>query len=121
MQVRSAFAATSRARTPWSRIARPQAARRAPQLARGPSRHADEQTDAACLWPLPRASQTDEASGVAESSHAAGAKPAKKQKRGNMTGGDWADAHGEAWQKFLQDKLKRCECSNPRPSMSRWR
>ena len=36
-----------------------------------------------------------------------------------MTGDDWADAHGEAWQKFLQDKLKRCECKNPRPSMSR--
>ena len=58
---------------------------------------------------------------MAESSHAAGAKPAKKQKRGNMTGDDWADAHGEAWQKFLQDKLKRCECSDPRPSMSQRR
>ena len=114
-------AAASRAPTPWSRIARPQAARRAPQLARGPSRHADEETDAACLWPLPRASQNDEEAGVAESSHAAGAKPAKKQKRGNMTGDEWADAHGEEWQKFLKEKLKRCECSNPRTSMSQRR
>ena len=75
-------------------------------------------TDAVRLWPLPRASQTDDESGAAASRDDF-RKPAKKQKkRGNMIGGQWADAHGAAWQKFLAEKLKRCECEHPRTSQS---
>ena len=44
--------------------------------------------------------------------------PAKKKKQGNMTGDQWAEAHGAAWQQFLQEKLKKCECTNPRTSLS---
>ena len=44
---------------------------------------------------------------------------AKKQKRGgSMAGGEWAEAHGNAWQNFLEEKLKKCECANPRVSHS---
>ena len=35
-----------------------------------------------------------------------------------MTGDEWAEAHGNAWQKFLEEKLKKCECDNPRVSHS---
>ena len=39
---------------------------RPPQLARGPSRGADGAPDDVRLWPLPRASQTDEEAGADE-------------------------------------------------------
>ena len=35
-----------------------------------------------------------------------------------MTGHEWAAAHGNAWKKFLEEKLKKCECDNPRVSHS---
>ena len=35
-----------------------------------------------------------------------------------MTGGQWAEAHGEAWQQFLSQKLKPCACTHPRVSNS---
>ena len=35
-----------------------------------------------------------------------------------MAGDEWAAAHGNAWQKFLKEKLKKCECENPRVSHS---
>ena len=35
-----------------------------------------------------------------------------------MTGHEWAAAHGNAWQKLLKEKLKKCECENPRVSHS---
>ena len=35
-----------------------------------------------------------------------------------MTGGEWASAHGDAWQKFLKEKLKKCQCDHPRVSHS---
>ena len=42
---------------------------------------------------------------------------AKKQ-RGNFQGKEWRQAHGDAWKKFLQEKLRKCECKNPRVSKS---
>ena len=38
--------------------------------------------------------------------------------RGALTGGEWAAAHGDAWQRFLQEKLKECECTIPTVSHS---
>ena len=35
-----------------------------------------------------------------------------------MVGGQWAAAHGDAWKKFLAEKLKKCECVYPRVSRS---
>ena len=70
------------------------------------------------LWPLPRASQTDEEAGAAASRDDYG-KPAKKQKKyGKLLGDQWAATHGDAWKKFLAEKLKRCECEHPRTSQS---
>ena len=70
------------------------------------------------LWPLPRASQTDEKAGAAASRDDYG-KPAKKQKKyGKLLGDQWAATHGDAWKKFLAEKLKRCECEHPRTSQS---
>ena len=68
-----------------------------------------------------RASQiVDEAGGADDSSNEHRPPPAKKAKRGDgsMTGAAWAAAHGNAWQKFLEEKLKKCECDNPRVSHS---
>ena len=91
---------------------------RPPQLARGPSRGADGAPDDVRLWPLPRASQTDEEAGAAASRDDYG-KPAKKQKKyGKLLGDQWAATHGDAWKKFLAEKLKRCECEHPRTSQS---
>ena len=76
-----------------------------------------EAPDVVLLLLLPRASQTDEESGEREGSSDMRPPPAKKKKQGNnMTGDQWAEAHGAAWQKFLEEKLKRCECKNPRTS-----
>ena len=71
------------------------------------------------LWPLPRASQTDEEA-VADEPRNELQRQGKKQKKeqGNMVGGQWAAAHGDAWKKFLAEKLKRCECEHPRTSQS---
>ena len=88
---------------------------RPPQPARGPSRCAHEVPDAPCRWPLPRASQTDENSGAAASDPPAAK---KRKKRGDMTGGQWAESHGAAWQTFLEQKLIKCECVHPRTSRS---
>ena len=69
------------------------------------------------MWPLPRASQTDDEAGGADGSSDEQRPVAKKQKRGgSMAGGEWAEAHGNAWQNFLEEKLKKCECANPRVS-----
>jgi hypothetical protein len=35
-----------------------------------------------------------------------------------MAGHEWAAAHGSAWQKLMDEKLKTCECTNPRVSQS---
>ena len=35
-----------------------------------------------------------------------------------LTGDEWAERHGGEWQTFLKDKLKKCECANPRVSHS---
>ena len=70
---------------------------------------------------MPRASQiVDEAGGADDSSNEHRPPPEKKAKRGDgsMTGAAWAAAHGNAWQKFLEEKLKKCECDNPRVSHS---
>ena len=71
------------------------------------------------MWPLPRASQTDEDDEAGGADDSRRPPPAKKAKRGgSMTGHEWATAHGNAWQKFLEEKLKKCECDNPRVSHS---
>ena len=68
---------------------------------------------------MPCASQTDDEAGGADGSSEQRPPPAKKQKRrGNMEGNEWVAAHGNAWQKFLKEKLKKCECENPRVSHS---
>ena len=92
---------------------------RPPQLARGPSRGADGAPDDVRLWPLPRASQTDEEAGADEPRNQSKQKGKKQKKeQGNMVGGQWAAAHGDAWKKFLAEKLKRCVCEHPRTSQS---
>ena len=58
---------------------------------------------------MPRASQIDADSDAA-------ARRAKKQK--GLTGGQWAESHGAAWQTFLAEKLVVCECKHPRQSKS---
>ena len=72
--------------------------------------------DAARVRPSPRASQTeDEETSGAESRP----KPAKKKKLSKkklenlLTGDEWAKRHGDEWQTFLQQKLKKCECAHP--------
>ena len=35
-----------------------------------------------------------------------------------MTGDQWAKSHCAAWQTFLEQKLRRCECKHPRTSKS---
>ena len=71
------------------------------------------------MWPLPRASQTDEDDEAGGADDSRRPPPAKKAKRGgSMTGHEWAATHGNAWKKFLEEKLKKCECDNPRVSHS---
>ena len=38
--------------------------------------------------------------------------------KGDMDGTEWAEKYGGAWQRFLAESLKRCECDNPRTSIS---
>ena len=83
---------------------------RPPQLARGPSRGADGAPDDVRLWPLPRASQTDEEAGADEPRNELQHQGKKQKKQGKMLGDQWADAHGNAFQKFLAENLKKCEC-----------
>ena len=74
------------------------------------------------LRPSPRASQTDgedEAAGGSGAADNNGQQQKKKRKtRGNMRGEQWAAAHSQAWQDFLQAKLKKCECMHPVKSYS---
>ena len=91
-----------------------------PQPARSALCCAGEAHDAAHLRPLLRAWQiVDEAGGADDPSNKHRPPPAKKAKRGgSITGHEWAAAHGDAWQKFLEEKLKKCQCDNPRVSHS---
>ena len=68
---------------------------------------------------MPRASQTDEEAGADELRNQVKQKGKKQKKQtGNMVGGQWAAAHGDAWKKFLEEKLIKCECEYPRVSRS---
>ena len=89
-----------------------------PARARPVSSRRREAPDVVLLLLLPRASQAVEKLGERECSSDMRPPPAKKKKQGNMTGDQWAAAHGAAWQQFLQEKLKKCECTNPRTSRS---
>ena len=71
------------------------------------------------MRPAPRASQTDDESAGAGEEHTEQRQPAAKKKRVALTGGEWAAAHGDAWQAFLQEKLKKCECTIPTVSHSK--
>ena len=91
---------------------------RAPKPARSPSRRSDEAPDASRLRPSSRAAQAGPEEIGADATCNEGNPRKRKQQRGDMDGGEWAEKHGGAWQQFLTDHLKGCECENPRVSCS---